>query len=249
MRRPKERAVAIAPAVLSYLETGEWPESGEAADVAFFDRVGADDSRLRGDWEAVREPLLAKWATAHPGRRPWAWWRWDAPKEPVMLAPGKSWTDADRMQPHRRRVGGTGTPRHQVWGCALDFDHGIPTQWFSAWELAYYTGRAVDIHGAPIGQEFVGHHLVADALDPNDPPRFEGEASYLQRHGLFLPGEAARLTPTAFEPEVLAAGDDDDARRPYIQGKSAPRRPAETGCLGVNRESGFSKIRPVIKDV
>ena len=40
------------------------------------------------------------------------------------------------------------------------------------------------------------------AIDPNDPPIFESEAAYLERHGLFLPGERKRLRKVDFEPEA-----------------------------------------------
>ncbi len=39
--------------------------------------------------------------------------------------------------------------------------------------------------------------------DENDPPAFESEASFLKRHRLFLPGEAARLTDADFAPEAV----------------------------------------------
>jgi hypothetical protein len=42
-----------------------------------------------------------------------------------------------------------------------------------------------------------------EGFDSNDPPRFESEASYLDRHGLLLPGERRRLKREDFEPEVL----------------------------------------------
>lgn len=33
-------------------------------------------------WPTVRESLLPVWIKHHPGRRPWAWWKFDAPTEP-----------------------------------------------------------------------------------------------------------------------------------------------------------------------
>ena len=43
----------------------------------------------------------------------------------------------------------------------------------------------------------------AAAIDPRDPPVFEAQASYLQRHGLLLPGEARRLNSADFQPEPV----------------------------------------------
>jgi hypothetical protein len=39
-------------------------------------------------------------------------------------------------------------------------------------------------------------------IDPENPPIFESQAAYLERHGLFLPGERKRLTRRDFEPET-----------------------------------------------
>ena len=41
-------------------------------------------------------------------------------------------------------------------------------------------------------------------LDPNEPPVFESQASYLKRHGLLTPEEEKALEsrPEAFEPEI-----------------------------------------------
>jgi hypothetical protein len=44
--------------------------------------------------------------------------------------------------------------------------------------------------------------LSAPAFDPADPPLFEAEASYLERHGLFLPGERRRLRKADWAPEA-----------------------------------------------
>ena len=38
-------------------------------------------------------------------------------------------------------------------------------------------------------------------LDPEDPPLFESQAAYLERLGLFLPGERGRLTGRDFQRE------------------------------------------------
>jgi hypothetical protein len=45
-----------------------------------------------------------------------------------------------------------------------------------------------------------------DAIDPEDPPTYESQASYLERHGLFLPGEKKRLTKYDWLPDALIAG-------------------------------------------
>jgi hypothetical protein len=44
---------------------------------------------LEPAWREFRGPILAAWAAARPGSRPWAWWRWDA-TEPRRCLVGAS---------------------------------------------------------------------------------------------------------------------------------------------------------------
>lgn len=41
----------------------------------------------RGLWQRIREPMLRAFAKHHPGRRPWAWWEFEAtqPRERVVM--------------------------------------------------------------------------------------------------------------------------------------------------------------------
>lgn len=39
--------------------------------------------------------------------------------------------------------------------------------------------------------------------DPDDPPTYEGQAAYLVRLGLLMPGERARIPASAFEPVTV----------------------------------------------
>jgi hypothetical protein len=55
------------------------------------------------------------------------------------------------------------------------------------------------------------------------PAIFESEAAYLLRHGLFLPGEQARLSGAAFKPVVVADGPPT---------WFLPRRPPDGGACG-----------------
>ncbi|MFA9477109.1 hypothetical protein ACERK3_02260 [Phycisphaerales bacterium AB-hyl4] len=38
------------------------------------------DTERRRAWEVLRDDLLPEWIADHPGTRPWAWWRYDAPE-------------------------------------------------------------------------------------------------------------------------------------------------------------------------
>lgn len=137
---------------------------------------------------------MQRWVREHPGTRPSLWWRFEAPRQTEDVHPG--W-DFDPAKPEpRRRVGGTGTPVCECTCTVPHYRYGIPTEWVLPGEPD------------PPGFEPRGPALwlreCAVAFDPDDPPRFEAEAAYLERYGLFLPGERRRLTPVDFEPEVVA---------------------------------------------
>jgi len=86
-----------------------------------------------------------------------------------------------------------------------EFAFGIPARWVTQWQADYYNGRAKDIHGKPIGQEFVGRPFAGLPIDPDNPPRYESQATYLKRHGLLLPGERARLRAGDWRGELVGS--------------------------------------------
>ena len=53
-----------------------------------------------------------------------------------------------------------------------------------------------------VPHSWFGVPYLAD-VDPNDPPIFESEASYLDRHGLLTAAERRRLRPADFEPVAI----------------------------------------------
>jgi hypothetical protein len=165
-----------------------------------------NDDQKREAWEALRDEIIDAWAQEHPGTRPSHWWRYDAPRMPVGTWPGCYW-DGQLPEP-RRRLGGVGMPAHEALAYVPAFPFGVPDRWVDAWMVDYYNGRAVDVHGNPIGREFRGSHFSGVAIDPDDPPTFESQAAYLERHGMFLPGEPTRLTDNDFEPESVMPAPD-----------------------------------------
>ena len=91
-------------------------------------------TRDRGElWGAYLDSVLPGWMATYPGTRPANWWLFEAP------------------EPCRRRLGGSGTPCHEVLAYAPEFDLGLPAYWVSDWERRYYTRQAKDINGNPIG--------------------------------------------------------------------------------------------------
>lgn len=101
-------------------------------------------------WKTCRTELLQEWTRKHPCTRPHAWWQHEAPKEPV----GPEWDYRRFDAAQRRRIGGVGTPSHEVLCVAPSFEYGLPPSWVSQWEADYYNGRAKDIHGSPMGSEY-----------------------------------------------------------------------------------------------
>jgi hypothetical protein len=144
----------------------------------------APDHELAALWAAHSERIVAEHVTDHPGSRPTRWWRYQAP-EP------------------RKRLGGTGTPAHDVLAYKPIYRDGLPAIWVTPWQVKYYGGTAVDIHGAPIGS-LVPTDFKGVAIDPENPPIFESVPAFLKRHKLFLPGEERRLRKADFEEETVS---------------------------------------------
>jgi hypothetical protein len=138
---------------------------------AGFFKYSAEDE-LKALWDVHRDHVIQEYVATYPGSRPARFWEYDAP-EP------------------RQRLGGTGTPSSDVLACIPTYRLGIPAIWVSAWQVAYYNGRARDVNNQPIGQHS-GRDFLGVAIDPMDPPTYEAQATYLKRLDLLLRGEAQR---------------------------------------------------------
>ena len=124
-------------------------------------------------WELHRDQILSEWAAKYPGTRPFAWWEFDAPRQPIGTYPG-CYFDGGLPAP-RLKLKGAGTPNHEALNYVPSFCFGLPA-----------TGY--------------------EALDPNDPPVYESEATYLKRHGLLIEGEEERAD---FTPETIQVREQD----------------------------------------
>ena len=184
-RRPQGRREPVSDVVWQFLETGDLHAEDPNEFLDLFHLTGNGDA-LRAVWiKHHDDEILEDFITECPGRRPWAWWEYDAPEL-------------------RRRVGGTGTEKWIGLRAHLPVHaFGIPAAWTDEWEVRYYTGRAVDVHGHPIGQEFRGRHFAGVAIVADDLPRFESEAAFLARHHLLSADERAQLDDHDFEPEDI----------------------------------------------
>ncbi len=95
------------------------------------------------------------------------------------------WWTFDAPEP-RRRIGGIGQADFECLAYMPHYDRGIPTRWITQDDVDTF---GPDFKGIPI--------------DRRDPPRFESEASYLQRLNLLTPAEMKWLQAhkQALEPE------------------------------------------------
>jgi hypothetical protein len=151
-------------------------------------------AELRATWELVRGRVLESWIKERPCSRPPAWWQYEA-AEP------------------RRRLGGVGAPLSEALGQVASLHRGIPDRWLSPVDVALYSGRAVDVHGKAF-RELKGR-FPHKAIDPNDPPQFESEATYLERHGLLTEAEVDTLKRKDLrDPEFAVLVSDERAARP-----------------------------------
>jgi hypothetical protein len=131
-------------------------------------------------WMQYSEVVLARWRDAHPGSRPSLWWRFNAPRMPHGVYPGCFW---DGVLPVPRvRVGGVGSALQEVSAHVPRTYLGVPIDW----------PEPEDDPQAPI-----------IAIDRENPPLFESQASYLERFDLLGTAERRRLVRNAFDPESL----------------------------------------------
>jgi hypothetical protein len=152
----------------------------------------AADNELRAAWAEVGGEILDAWIATAPGTRPSAWWKYDAPRQPLGVFPECHY-DGKLPEP-RERLGGVGTPDFEALSYVPSYSYGIPNSWLTQEEVAYYQP---DFDGI--------------AIDPEDPPQYESQAVYLRRLDLFLPGESKRLRKADFEPELVMPEDDEEA--------------------------------------
>ena len=184
----RKAEAVLSPELIEFFRTGK--PHGEI----FF----MEPKKLRKVWDAVKRRFLAEWVKENPAVRPFAFWEFSAPQEPV---PG--WPEFSAAQ--RRRLAGTGTPSHEVLCIAPCFDKGIPVSWVDSFDENYYNGRARDIHGNIIPSEYKDGDFSGRAIDFKNPPTYESETAYLQRHGFLTESEKKYLSehPKLLEPEEI----------------------------------------------
>ena len=137
-RLDRRRIPAADSADVGYLLTGDGTPH------AYF-----IESFARELWEHFKDALLADWIATRPGTRPWAWWKYDAPR----------WHDEEhegwRLSEPRQRLGGTGTPVYERLNEGPCFRFGIPDRWIDELCMSLWPS------------------LSGLGIDPDNPPAYE----------------------------------------------------------------------------
>jgi hypothetical protein len=194
--RRKTTIISLDKTIREFLFTGLEPPKNTPAWELYSDDM-FDPNNILEAWQEYKKSLLPLWIKKHPCSRPWAWWKYEAPSrdDPIY----------GKLTDPRQRIGGIGTPSHEVLCIVPHFKKGIPDIWVTEWMVDFYNGRKKDIHSKPIGTNYKEGDFEGNAIDPNDPPAFESEAVYLERHGLLTEYEKTYLTkhPELLKPEYL----------------------------------------------
>jgi hypothetical protein len=122
----------VTPLQLSFLRGEELPEHSFEALFLEFNRGGI----AKQLWQLHGEVVVAEHVKTEPGTRPKLWWDFSAPR----------WLDSDRDLPEpRERLGGIGTPAHEVLNWAPRFLLGIPLDWINASDVEYFGGTSRNV--------------------------------------------------------------------------------------------------------
>ena len=188
-------------------ETGESTGTNQIRRSRLAHRPDNDRERRNGDdrnREKALKPLISEHVEEFPGTRPARWWESSAPRSPRGTYVGCGY-DGKLPEP-RKRLGGIGSAQHDVLNVTPSFAFGIPTCWVDQWQFDYYTGIAVDVNGKLVNPNPSGT-FNGVAINPDDPPQFESQPVYLDRHGLFLPGERKQLTRAVCTENLIRVDD------------------------------------------
>lgn len=192
-RTAKQRRAEPSPTALWAMSDGFYGEPAELNRLELIVdslRYPTNDfERNKRLWDEHKAGILTDWVNEYPGTRPSWWWIYDSPRmsEAEAKAHGwRGWFFVPTLPDRRRRMGGDGLADFETMNVVPCFRCGVPECWDT------------------------------ETLNPENPPAFESQASYLERHGLFMPGEKRRLRKQDYEDQVLGyseitrrdAGDD-----------------------------------------
>jgi len=123
------RKKKMSPVILAYLTDGEVETKVDADNLWCFRHgmTGFFEHELSPKelWKKYRADFLLQFIEKHPGRRPLAWWQWDAPRQPDHGS--GCWFEGTLPEP-RKRISGKGDLHN---GYMPSYQYGIPTHWDS----------------------------------------------------------------------------------------------------------------------
>lgn len=206
-RKAKVRIQGFPDWQIRFMETGTVP--ADSPDINEYEviewkyhRATPKHDPVQDAWLKVGEKITAAWINRHPGTRPYCWFEFTGPREPIGTRIG--WHNDGKLSAPRLRLGGVGTPANEVLAFNHSYRFEIPTEWVTQRQADTYNGRTRDIHGNRIEKWKGGFYEEGDfkgvAIDPSDPPVFESQAAYLDRHKLLTDDERECLPADAFEP-------------------------------------------------
>jgi hypothetical protein len=146
-------------------------------------------------WLTIRDELLPRWINVHPGTRP-SWWFLFDPECPRISAEDVAchgWEGcfyAKEIPELRQRIGGTGDPAYEHSALVPHFDCAVPDHFVTVEDVKWHRDQDEEFSGIP--------------LDPNDPPAYESQATYLDRLNLLTPAERRRVRKKDFKPELVS---------------------------------------------
>jgi len=184
-RKKRDRRPEIDETTLKFMQTGQKPEKDTPAWDFYISRHFEPDLHEK-TWERLSAEILEICLKESPCQRPWAWWQFGDP-EP------------------RHRLGGVGDPAHEFLSYKANFHYGLPVTWITDFDVEYYNGKRRDINGKRIGTTYKEGNFKGKAIDPNDPPTFESEATYLKRLNFLTQAEQTYLKKhqELLEPEKI----------------------------------------------
>jgi hypothetical protein len=178
---------------LYYASDGLWgdPENLGKFEAFTYKSPTCCPDECRDVWLAIRDELLPQWIQEYPGTRP-SWWYLFDPECPRITAADiqrHGWTGCyytKDIPDLRRRLGGIGDPAYLHYSLVPDFDCGVPDRFVTAEDVEWHREEGEEFSGIP--------------FDADDPPVYESQASYLDRHKLLTPAERRRLRAQDFKP-------------------------------------------------
>jgi hypothetical protein len=121
--------------------------------------------KCRALWDEHGPAIMEEWIRAHPGTRPSWWWIFDSPRMSTADLDLHGWADcyfARYLPDGRKRLGGSGTPAHELENLVPHFPLGIPDDF-----------RDVDPNDPPVYESQAAYLLRHGLFEPGEERRLK----------------------------------------------------------------------------